>query len=48
MIKSIYHLISERKHKLTLVFYMGYFDYLVYMGGGGGKKAPCLILAFDF
>ena len=24
---------------LTLI-YMGYFDYLFYMGGGGGKKAP--------
>ena len=28
---------------------MGYFDHLVYMGGGGGgKKAPGPTLAFDF
>ena len=33
---------------LTLV-YMGYFDCLFYMGGGGGQKAlPGLTLAFDF
>ena len=31
------------------LFIMVYFDYLVYMGGGGGgKKAPGLTLAFDF
>ena len=29
--------------------YMGYFDYLVYMRGGGeAKKPPGLTLAFDF
>ena len=28
--------------------YMGYFDYLFYMGGGGAKKHPGLTLACDF
>ena len=28
--------------------YMGYFDYLVYVGGGEAKKPPCQTLAFDF
>ena len=31
----------------TLI-YMGYFDNLFYMGGGGAEKPPSLTLAVDF
>ena len=37
----------ENRISLTLI-YMGYFDYLFYMGGGAKKPPPGLTLAFDF
>ena len=39
--------VQNNKALLTLV-YMGYFDYLVYMGDGGQKSPPGLTVAFDF
>ena len=44
---GLYSLLTINFLILTPV-YMVYFDYLVYMGGGGAKKPPGLTLAFDF
>ena len=44
---GLYSLLTINFLILTPV-YMVYFDYLVYMRGGGAKKKPGLTLAFDF